>query len=294
MNQDALDGFIQADRADILVLVDGKPVVRSDPARTRTRLARFGPHDLGSLRDARELVFLGLDEAARPGPRGIFAFFLTAEKAMHIGQDRGLCEPAVDVRSLAMQGTMPTVDLSLATTAVALSHWVSSSRYCGRCGNPTKLHDGGWRSSCDVCAASTFPRTDPVVIMLVTDGVHCVLGRQSQFPDGMFSALAGFIEPGETIEHAVAREVMEEVGLAVDSVAYEASQPWPFPHSLMIGCVATAAHHPLSIDQTELQDARWFDRAELRAMLAGQHDGGLWLPGPHAIARWLVTRFADG
>jgi NAD+ diphosphatase len=152
---------------------------------------------------------------------------------------------------------------------------------------------GGWWLEAPLPGLRTrvLPRVDPVVIMLVTDGHRCVLARESRFPPGMYSAIAGFIEPGDDLEHAVRRETMEEIGLDVGEVRYELSQPWPFPHSLMLGCVALSRHADLRVDTTELEWARWFDRAEVAAMLDGSHADGLQLPGPHAIANALVRRW---
>jgi NAD+ diphosphatase len=150
---------------------------------------------------------------------------------------------------------------------------------------------GGWKRVCRNCRREEFPRTDPVVIMLVTDGSRCVLGRERHFAERMYSALAGFVEPGEDIEHAVRRETKEEVGLEIGAVRFALSQPWPFPHSLMIGCMAKAEPHPLVVSTAELEAARWFSRGEVQQMLAGEHPEGLSLPGPHAIAHALVNRW---
>ena len=139
-----------------------------------------------------------------------------------------------------------------------------------------------------------FPRTDPVVIMLAVDGDDCLLGRQPRFPKGMYSALAGFVEPGETIEAAVRREILEEAGVACGAVRYFASQPWPFPSSLMIGCFAEARSRAIAIDRTELEDARWFSREETLALLEKRHPDGLAAPIPMAIAHHLMKRWASG
>jgi NAD+ diphosphatase len=130
--------------------------------------------------------------------------------------------------------------------------------------------------------------------MLVTHGDRCLLAHEARYMEGMYSALAGFLEPGEDIEHAVRREVKEEVGLELHDVVYQESQPWPFPHSLMIGCRAEAVSDRLAIDKTEIADARWFGRDELRAMLEGRHPDRLNVPGPHAIAYKLVKAFVEG
>ncbi len=138
----------------------------------------------------------------------------------------------------------------------------------------------GWRRDCPRCKAIHFPRTDPVVIMLAVDGDACLLGRQPRFPKGMYSALAGFVEPGETIEAAVRREIREEAAVVCRAVQYFASQPWPFPASLMIGCFAEAESRSLEIDRVELEDARWFSRDEAIALIERRHPDGLMAPTP--------------
>ena len=154
--------------------------------------------------------------------------------------------------------------------------------------------DGGWRRQCAPCGKEVFPRLDPVVIMLVHDGDSCVLAHEPRYSPGMFSCLAGYIEPGEDIAHAVIRETREEIGVAVTDVAYHASQPWPFPHFLMIGCSAkTIGTRPhLAIDTTEIVEARWFSREEASQMLERTHPAGLWVPGAQAIAHHLIRSFA--
>ena len=162
--------------------------------------------------------------------------------------------------------------------AKALMHWHAHHRFCANCGALTGVAVAGWRRDCKVCKATHFPRTDPVVIMLAVDGDACVLGRQPRFPKGMYSALAGFVEPGETIEAAVRREIWEETGVACGAVQYFASQPWPFPASLMIGCFAEARNRSIKVDQVELEDARWFTREEAVALLEKRHPDRLAAP----------------
>jgi NAD+ diphosphatase len=151
----------------------------------------------------------------------------------------------------------------------------------------------GWRRECDVCKAQHFPRTDPVVIMLAVDGDNCLLGRQARFPKSMYSCLAGFLESGETIEDAVRREIFEEAGVKCGAVAYLASQPWPFPASLMIGCIAEATTRELNVDGVELEDARWFSRAEARSMLEARHPAKLLAPHPMAIAHHILKAWVE-
>ena len=282
---------LAAQETRIIVLVGEKPVIRSNPERTAASLALFAPDALlTSDADNQALMFLGV----RPETGvAIFALVLAPDDALRHDPEGRILAPAVDVRSLAMQGVLTSDELALAATAVALAHWHAETRYCGRCGHATRMLEGGWKRDCAACGHAQFPRTDPVVIMLPTAGDHCVLARQPQFPDGMMSAIAGFLEPGESIESAVARETAEEIGLTVTRVRYVQSQPWPFPHSLMIGAMAHVPYAPLTIDTAELAEARWFDRAEARQILDGAHPLGLWAPRCHAIAHWLLRRFVE-
>ena len=186
-------------------------------------------------------------------------------------------------------------DLAIYGGARSLVDWHARHRFCARCGAPTKLVKGGWQRHCDGCGADHFPRTDPVTIMLVEHEDRLLLGRQPRFPPKMYSALAGFVEPGETIEEAVAREIHEEAGVRVRDVRYIASQPWPFPSQLMIGCTSVADDPELIIDTTELEDARWFTRAELEEARAAGEAGTelLYFPRPFAIAHHLIAWWLD-
>ena len=238
----------------------------------------------GSLADVApeaELVFLGLMDGK--------AHFAPVPPA-------GADGPAYAMPSAwqVMQLLSPP-DLAIYGGARSLVDWHARHRFCARCGAPTKLVKGGWQRHCDGCGADHFPRTDPVTIMLVEHEDRLLLGRQPRFPPKMYSALAGFVEPGETIEEAVAREIHEEAGVRVRDVRYIASQPWPFPSQLMIGCTSVADDPELTIDTTELEDARWFTRAELEeARTAG--DAGtelLYFPRPFAIAHHLIAWWLD-
>ncbi len=173
-----------------------------------------------------------------------------------------------------MDGSVSPDDLGALAEGKALLFWHAKHRFCANCSLPTVASAGGWRRECASCGTHHFPRTDPVVIMLAIDGERCLLGRQPRFPAGMYSCLAGFLEPGETIEDAVRREIAEEAGIATGTVTYLGSQPWPFPASLMIGCMVEAASTEITIDRQELEDARWFTRDEVKAMLAGRHPKG--------------------
>lgn len=200
---------------------------------------------------------------------------------------------AIDHRSVYVQGLVSAETLGELAQGAALLTWNHNHRFCGRCGSETTMRIGGYKRSCPSCGAEHFPRTDPVAIMLTVRGDSCLLGRSPHFAPGMYSSLAGFIEPGETIEAAVRREVLEESGIHLGRVAYHASQPWPFPYSLMIGCFGEALDEDIAFDGKELEDCRWFSREEVRSMIAGQHPDGLNVPPPGAIAAHLIRFWAE-
>jgi NAD+ diphosphatase len=177
--------------------------------------------------------------------------------------------------------------------ALSLANWHGRHRHCSTCGQISEIVRGGWSRRCPACGAEHFPRSDPVVIMLAEHDGKLLLGRQPHYPPGRFSALAGFVEPGETIEAAVAREIKEEAGIDVADVRYIASQPWPFPSSLMIGCHARALGTKLTIDFTELEDARWFTRDDVAAALAGAEGAPFQAPSRWAIARTLLEDWLE-
>ncbi|MDG4647113.1 NAD(+) diphosphatase [Roseibacterium sp. SDUM158017] len=175
----------------------------------------------------------------------------------------------VELRSV-MAALSPR-DAELAATARGLLQWHATHRFCARCGAATAPSEGGWQRRCAACGAGHFPRTDPVVIMLITHGDSVLVGRSPAWPERMYSLLAGFVEPGETIEAAVRREVLEEAGVTVGPVRYLASQPWPFPASLMLGCHGEAETTEITVDPAELQDARWVSRSEMLEVFMGRH-----------------------
>jgi len=189
---------------------------------------------------------------------------------------------------------LPAKDTAILGQAKALIDWHQRHGFCPRCGGLTVIADAGYKRICLNCDAEHFPRTDPVVIMLATYGDQCLVGRGKQFPRGMFSALAGFIEPGETIEEAVRRELHEESGVKTGRVTYHATQPWPFPSSLMIGCFAEAESQEIKVDESELAEARWVERSVVRAVLGGDQSHGFWLPPSIAIAHHLLKAWSEG
>jgi NAD+ diphosphatase len=178
--------------------------------------------------------------------------------------------------------------------AMSLANWHRRHVHCSTCGRPTEPNRGGWSRMCGSCGSEHYPRVDPVVIMLAEHGDRLLLGRQPQYPPGRYSALAGFVEPGESIEAAVARELKEEAGIVVQGVRYVTSQPWPFPSSLMIGAWAEAIDDSLVIDTNELDDARWFSRDEVIAALDRRPDAAFQAPPRSAIAHTLLEAWVDG
>ena len=192
-----------------------------------------------------------------------------------------------------MQGLLPAEELSAIAMAKSLVSWHQRHGFCPNCGQRSAMASGGWRRDCAACKTQHFPRTDPVVIMLPIAGERCLLGRSPRFAPTMWSCLAGFLEPGESIEDAVHRETREEAGIACGRVVYFASQPWPFPSSLMIGCHAEALTRDIVIDREELEDARWFTRTEVATMLMRKHPDGLTTPPPVAIAHHLIRAWVE-
>ena len=192
-----------------------------------------------------------------------------------------------DLRLIA--GELSVEEAALLAYARAMVHWRDHNRYCGRCSLPMNAVQGGHVMQCSnpTCAHQQFPRLDPAVIVLVTDGERALLGRQPAWPPGRYSTVAGFVEPGESLEDAVAREVREETGVVVDEVVYHSSQPWPFPSSLMLGFTARASRTDIDLSDEELEDARWFTRAQLAA-------GEIALPTTHSISFRLIEDWYDG
>jgi NAD+ diphosphatase len=270
--------------------------VRSDPAALRAALdgdaLLLGLEGLVPLLDeadrllwrpiadapaGAELVFLGLKEG-----RGAFA---------EVPQ-QGDADPAFTRRETwGAIARLSAGDLALYGGARSIVDWHARHRFCANCGQATVPAKGGWQRDCPGCGASHFPRVDPVAIMLVEHQGRLLLGRQERFPPRSYSALAGFVEPGETVEEAVAREVLEEAGVRVERVRYLASQPWPFPSQLMLGCIGYAADDALVIDRRELEDARWFTRAEVAEALERVADSTSFVPPPRQAIAYELLRW---
>jgi len=199
-----------------------------------------------------------------------------------------------DLRSLLYSGSVGEEDAGAIAQASSMLYWNATNRFCGRCGTKSESRTGGYRRDCPACGSKIFPRTDPVVIMLPVMGDRCVMGRSPHFPEGWYSTLAGFVEPGETIEDAVRRETVEESGIKIGRVQYHASQPWPFPHSLMIGIHCEAVSEDIMMDESELEDCRWFTRSEVQLMITEQHPEGFICPPNKAISSALIQSWALG
>jgi len=278
------DDHLRADPARIAELLAGDALLlKLDglvPEQAEGRALQWAP--VSTAPAGADLVFLGLlDGVAR------FA-------AVPISGD---ADPAyAHQRSRAAMMALHCGELAIWGTARSVLDWHARHRFCARCGQPTVPAKSGWQRDCPACNSQHFPRVDPVAIMLVECGGQLLLGRQSRFPERSYSALAGFVEPGETIEEAVTREVFEEAGVRVRDVAYIASQPWPFPSQLMIGCIAQADSMALNIDTSEIEDARWFSRADVAEALAREQDSASFVPPPkqaiahHMLGWWLENR----
>jgi NAD+ diphosphatase len=249
-----------------------------------------GPRALLGIDEALKLganpgtIFLGLREGAPVFGMGISP---AAVEALLTREDAAVNE----LRGMAMQGVVPANQLSAIAMAKSMVNWHQRHGYCANCGSRTAMKEGGWKRECPNCKAEHFPRTDPVVIMLVTSDDRVLLGRQKHFPPGMYSCLAGFVEVAETIEDAVRREIFEESGIRCTDVKYYMTQPWPYPSSLMIGCTARATSQDVVVDRAELEDARWFDRSEATLMIKREHPDGLAGPHPFAIAHHLLGQW---
>ncbi|MDH7975839.1 NAD(+) diphosphatase [Sphingomonas sp. AR_OL41] len=261
-------------RARLLKLDGLQPEVSDD--------GRLGWTTLADAPDDAMLILLGLDEQRRPH----FAAYIPGIRAAE----------ATPMRSPAMIQALATLLPSEAATYAAarsIIDWHSRHQFCANCGTQTVAYRAGWARRCGHCGAEHFPRVDPVVIMIAEHDGRALLGRGKNWPAGRYSALAGFLEPGESIEEAVAREIFEEAGVRVGAVRYIASQPWPFPSSLMMACVGSAEDDTLTVDHNELEDAIWVERDVVRAVLAGE-PGPFLPPPPYAIAYTLLREWAAG
>jgi len=255
------------------------PFWRGKPLHHDGVLIRL-PSDHPMLNDAApDRVFLGRDgqtmlfsaDLSEWTPEGLDAEQLDSFLDRTEQQHPALPDGPVFAELRGIMTQLSRLDAELAATARALQHWHRSHRFCAACGTRSQFAMGGWQRDCDACGARHFPRTDPVVIMLITHGNDVLIGRSPGWPEGMYSLLAGFVEPGETLEAAVRREVYEESGVRVGEVSYLSSQPWPFPASLMFGCRGHATSRDITIDPNEIEDAQWISREDMARVFAGQH-----------------------
>ena len=276
----------------------GAGIDRAD--RLRLDEAELGA--LASAAGARVLRLDGLDPVLDDDGHLLWQPPQTGQPLLFLGLEANaaLFAPLVPVQPgqrawsvFALLNRMQARDAALWGAARSLNEWHARHRFCGICGNATEPVRGGWGRRCGGCGADHFPRVDPVVIMLAEHEGRVLLARQPQYPPGRYSALAGFVEPGESIEEAVARELFEEAGIVAGDVRYVASQPWPFPGQLMIACTAAAASDALTLDLTELEDAFWADRAAVLAALAGEAGARFLAPPPLAIANTLLRHWAE-
>lgn len=279
----ALGALLSGAKAGAYVM-GGEMIVAKKDAPLNNPL--FTLDEARALAPTTESVFLGHEDEA-----GRFGFGISPEAAEALKTRDDLL--VTDLRSIAVQGLVDAAHLPPIAEAKAVLSWHAKHRFCPNCGAPTQSVDGGWRRDCANCKTQHFPRTDPVVIMLIIDGDNCLLGRSPRFAATMWSCLAGFIEPGESFEDAVHRETREEAGIVCGRVNYYRSQPWPFPSSLMIGCHAEALSREITIDREELEDARWFSKDEIVTMLMRKHPDGLTTPPPVAIAHHIIRAWVE-
>ncbi|MGR3322022.1 MAG: NAD(+) diphosphatase, partial [Pseudooceanicola sp.] len=294
-NDDVLRFARGAGTSRCIVLWKGNPLL--DGAAGEAALARLPmDHPLLAVGDG-EPMLLGRDGEGLVFAQDISAWEPEGSPFVEAGPGRKQAAPLPshpeqdeahlfsDLR--AVMADLTTRDAELAATAKAIYNWHATHRYCARCGKPSRVTMAGWQRSCDDCGGQHFPRTDPVVIMLITHGNNVLLGRSPGWPQGMWSLLAGFVEPGETLEAAVRREVMEESRVPVGRVTYLSSQPWAFPNSIMIGCHGEATGAEIEVDPTELEAAIWVPREEMADVFAGQHPV-IRSPRKGAIAEFLL------
>jgi NAD+ diphosphatase len=279
---EALANAAKDPKSALVLLAGDLPILRSGEPGT----SLLPVSTLDNLPAHREQVFLGtlLD-------RPVIATLAAPEAAEMFQNDPAYT--VADLRSIAVQGLVPAEELGILAMAKSILDWHNRHRFCANCGAPTEAGQAGFRRDCSACGAQHFPRTDPVVIMLITQGDKCLMGRQPRFAEKMYSCLAGFLEPGETIEDAVRRETFEEAGIRVGEIRYLASQPWPFPSNIMIGCVGEAISEEINFDREELEDARWFTKDDVRRMLEGSHEH-FAAPSPIAIANHLLQEWMKG
>lgn len=281
---DCLEKALQVEGAHAMALAGNHLILKHD---SQVLDPLFAPYEMAELSpDFDNAVLLGFQPSGEP----------RLAVPIALGPDELASQyKAADARALYREGLLGGELLGEAAQAISLVRWNLDNRFCGRCGGKMEPRIGGYKRVCMACDNVIFPRTDPVVIMLAIDEKtdRCLLGRNHRFPEGMYSCLAGFLEPGETVENAVRRETLEESGIEIGRVRYHASQPWPMPHQLMIGCFAEALTTSITADATELADCRWFTREELAAALDSRSPEGRTAPQAGAIAHRLMLDWLD-
>ena len=282
--RDIAEDLLRHRRAAVLPLYQGRVLI--DTEQEHPVLGWVPPADQHLKQTGEPPIFLGLSNET-PCFAADFAA-MTEEEAQ-----AQFCEGAAftDLRGVAAQ--LGPASASIAATAKAMTAWHLNHAFCSRCGGLTEPENGGWKRVCPACGAEHFPRTDPVVIMLILNDDNVLVGRQSTFPQGIYSLLAGFMEPGETVEDAVRRETLEETGVEVGEVGYLGSQPWPFTSNLMLGCVGIAESTHIKVDPAELEDAQWISRAKMDVILQGKHPR-IAPPRQDAIARAILADWVAG
>lgn len=283
-DENCLADALRVEGAHILAFARGQLLLKHDNQILDPLFSAYEMVDLQP--DFDDAVLLGFQPNGEPR--------LAVPIAMPVDQLPAQYKVA-DARALYREELVGEELLGEIAQALSLVQWNGDNRFCGRCGGRMEGRIGGYKRVCSACEHMIFPRTDPVVIMLGIDERtdRCLLGRNHRFPEGMYSCLAGFLEPGETIEHAVRRETGEEAGIEIGRVRYHASQPWPMPHQLMIGCYAEALTDEIVLDQAELADARWFTREEVSAMLDSNAGDGRTAPLKGAIAHRLMADWLE-
>jgi NAD+ diphosphatase len=283
-----LEAAFAGEAARILLLREGAPLVEGSQGQQGPRaLQWFGPQ-AAMLATSAKRLFLGVDEKSAP----MFALDLPASFSLSSSPIAGL---GVFEEVRMALSAMSAFDMGAVATARAIFEWHMRNGFCANCGHATDIEEAGWKRRCPDCGAEHFPRVDPVAIMLATVNDKCLLGRQAAWRPGMWSALAGFVEPGESFEMAAARELFEEAGVRtrVGGARYLFGQPWPFPYSLMIGVILEAESEDLKVDTSEIETARWFTRAEIADVMAGKHPE---VSAPHklAVAHYLIKAWLEG
>ncbi|MAN44922.1 MAG: NAD(+) diphosphatase [Alphaproteobacteria bacterium] len=276
-----LDAAFQRDDVLIVMMRNGDPFVSAEGG-----LVWMGP-EVEKISPGSPRLFLGEDTSGAP----VFAINLPSKFDVENSLVAGVGD-FVEFRAAAAR--MSDLDANCASTARSLFMWHTSHAFCAKCGAQTALVEAGWKRECPACGTEHFPRTDPVAIMLAVKGDKCLVGRQANWPAGFVSCLAGFCEPGETIEQAAAREILEEAGIRCDPARaeYIACQPWPFPSSLMVGLILEAETEDVTVDEKELESAEWISREDLKKMLAGAHER-FYCPPKTAIAHHLLKEWAE-